>query len=78
MLKKTFERKMRQAAMSKPVGKVLDSKAGKVGVKVGDKVIKTAKAPGALLLRKWKQNQDFRNKHNTREKYLESQQGKTL
>jgi len=40
---------LQSVAMSKPVGKVLDSKAGKLGVKVGNKVIKGAKAPGKLV-----------------------------
>jgi len=57
-------------AMSKPVGKVLDSKLGKVGVKVGDTVIKAVKAPAKLLKKKWDVNQAFRNKNSTKEKFL--------
>ena len=36
-------------AMSKGVGKVLNSGVGKVGVKVGNAVIRGAKAPGNLV-----------------------------
>lgn len=58
--------------MSKPVGKVLDSKAGKAGVKVGNKIIKAVKAPAKLLKKKWDVNQAYRNKNSTYEKYMQN------
>lgn len=58
-----------KAAMSKPVGKVLDSKAGKAGVKVGDAVIKGVKAPGKFIKKQWNKNQAYKNKFDTKEKY---------
>lgn len=59
-------------AMSKPAGKVLDSKAGKAGVKVGNRIVKAAKAPAKLLKKKWDANQSFRNKNSTYEKYMQN------
>lgn len=59
-------------AMSKPVGKVLDSKVGKVGIKVGNKVIKAAKAPAKLVQKKWNANQAYRNKNSTYEKHMQN------
>ena len=56
-------------AMSKPVGKVLDSKVGKAGVKVGDNIIKGVKAPGKFINKQWKKNQEFKNKNSTQEKF---------
>lgn len=46
-------------AMSKPVGRVLDSKLGKSGVKMGNKIIKGAKKAGkvATYPLKWAGNQ---------------------
>jgi hypothetical protein len=65
-------KKYQKIAMSKPVGKVLDSKPGKVGVKVGNKIIKAAKAPGKLLKRKWEVNQAYRNKNDTYDKFMQN------
>lgn len=62
-------KKYQKIAMSKPVGKVLDSRVGKAGVKVGKKVIKAVKAPAKLLKKKWDLNQAFRNKNSTRQKF---------
>lgn len=64
--------KFQKVAMSKPVGKVLDSKVGKTGVKVGNKVIKAGKAIGKSIKKSWGTNQAFRNKNSTKEKYMES------
>jgi len=43
MKKKTKKKLFTKIAMSKPVGKVLDSKVGKAGVAVGNKIIKGVK-----------------------------------
>lgn len=76
MKESTYFKKMKdirdKAVMSKPVGKVLNSKAGKVGVKVGDAVIKGAKAPGKFIKKQWNKNQAFRNKHSTAEKFRQT------
>lgn len=73
MKESTYFKKMKairdKAAMSKPVGKVLDSKAGKVGVKVGDGIIKGVKGAGNLIKKKWEVNQAYKNKFDTKEKY---------
>lgn len=73
MKKDTYFKKVdairKKAAMSKPVGQVLDSTVGKTGVKIGDTVIKGVKTPGKILKKQWDKNQAFRNKNSTREKF---------
>ena len=66
---KNIKNNFTKVAMSKPVGRVLDSKLGKTGVKVGNTVIKGVKAPGKIIKKNWAGSQAFRNKNDTYEKY---------
>lgn len=66
---KKIKNNYQKVAMSKPVGKVLDSRVGKVGVKVGNSAIKAVKAPVKIIKKKWAANQAFKNKNATYEQY---------
>lgn len=68
--KEFLKKKVNAMVMSKPVGKVLDSKVGKSGVAVGNAVIKAAKWPGKQIEKEMRMDKEKDDKYRMEGKMM--------